>query len=142
MPELQIGGLTTEPRPVVDDFAVDLSRSVVDERHLLVSSFNSPASYSFAKEAVDVFVGNLSERRLEIRTDRCLFLLYFLHNAVEDLAELLGCLLDAQSDQPKGRTLIENNNKNYAQSHDGDMDVISLTFMKKDREFLFTNQLR
>ncbi len=67
--ELQIGRLPAQTGAIVDDLAVYLSRSVVDERHSSVLSFNSNRKL-FTKEAVDVLVGDLRKRRLEVRPNR------------------------------------------------------------------------
>ncbi len=53
---LQVSRLTTQTWAVVDDLAVDFSRSVIDEGH----------SVPLAEKTVDVLVGNAGEGRIEV----------------------------------------------------------------------------
>lgn len=77
---LQVGGLAAQSRPVVDNFAVDLARCVVDERQGYFP-YRVPASYPLpendvasgavgayavsAEQRINVFFGYLSKWRIE-----------------------------------------------------------------------------
>ena len=65
----------------------------------------------------------------------------FLHDAVEYAVELHRGLLDTQPNQAERGALVENHHENDTQPNDGNMDIVSLTFVKEHREFLFTDEL-
>ena len=92
--ELEVRRFAAEPRAVVDDLAIDLPGHVVDKAH-------RGLPLSVVEEVVDVFIGDLGERRV------CTRFLHFLEEGFEDPVELFAGLLHAQTHEPEARFGIE-----------------------------------
>src|SRR5882672_3693426 len=88
-----------------------------------------------AEEVVDVVVGDFGERRPGAGN------LDLLHQPVENLVQLVGCLLHPQPDQAERGARVEDHHQDHAPADDADVEVVLLSFVKEDGEFLLADQL-
>src|SRR5215469_11954035 len=100
---------------------------------------DSPAE-SLGEETIDVVVGDLRERRLEIHVQGVLFALHFLRDLFENLLQLRGGSAHPQTYQAERRALIEDDDEDDPLSDDGDMDVVLLPLVKEDRKLFFPDE--
>src|SRR6266849_1583169 len=127
---LQIGRLSAKARPVVDDLAVDLTRRVIDKRHLL-----------FAEEAVDIFVSDLGERRIEAICGGATVRFRLFQKLLERPLQFLRCFLHAQANQTERRAVVEYDDQDDPLSNQRNVDVVAFSFVKEDGELFFSDEL-
>src|SRR5438552_10281301 len=84
-------------------------------------SNGSSGSGSLGKETVDVVVGDLRERRLEI-DEGVLLPFHFLSDLLENLVELACRAPDAQPDEPQRGSFVEDDDQNHALGDDRNVD--------------------
>src|SRR6185369_14895736 len=119
---LQVCRLTTQAWAVVDDLAVDFSRSVVDEGH----------SVPLAEKTVDVLVRNAGEGRIE-------GVVVCRSNFFEHLRQLMRNLLTPEFYKSETGALVEDDHEQQPADY-GDMNALFFAFVRERREFLFSDQ--
>src|SRR6185369_6557799 len=108
---------------------------------LIIVSGYARSMGSLAEQIVDVFVGDLCERRLEV--DAHLALPFDLsHDVLEDLGQFARCAAHAEPDEAEARALVEDHDEDDALRDDRDVDVVVLAFVRENRELFFANQPR
>src|SRR5262245_2754290 len=111
------------------------------ENPLLIIVCGSARSGSLAEQIVDVFVGDLGERRLEVDAHLTLAL-DLSHDVLEDLGQFARSAAPAEPDKTEARTLVEDHDEDDALRDDRDVNVVVLAFVRENRELLLADQPR
>src|ERR1043166_9098239 len=88
------------------------------------------------EEVVDVLFADLREERLTTRRLRG------FHQAIEDLFQLFGGLLHAETHEPERGAAVEDDDQDDPLPDDRDVQVVALPLVEEDRELLLSDELR